>query len=107
MDRERIEARCRVANWATIMTGVVALSSPVILLVEAIAWLIERRWPTLARVTGWTPAHLWLRALSFLPTSAIVLLVGGAAFLVSLGYWRSQEQLRRRIRAPLHRPARD
>lgn len=105
MDRERIEARCRVANWATIISGLVALSTPIVLALEAVVWVIERRWPTLANVTGWHPTHLGLRALSFLPTSAFVLVIGSTAFFVSVGYWRTQERLRRRLRAPLRPPA--
>ncbi len=96
MDRERIEAHCRVANWGTILFGFLALSAPIVLAGEAIVWVVERRWPTLAYLGGWRPGH-WLAPLAFLPLSAIVLIVGGGGFFLSLGYWRSQEKLRRRL----------
>lgn len=99
MDRERIEAHCRVANWATILFGFLALSAPIVLVVETIVWLVDRRWPTIAYLGGWRPGH-WFAAFAFLPVSAIVLIVGGAGFFLSLGYWRSQEKLRRRLFVP-------
>ncbi|WP_156680341.1 hypothetical protein [Sphingomonas profundi] len=98
MDMERIEARCRIGNWLTIATGFLALSSPLVLMGEAIVWLARRRWPTLASVSEWRPATLWLRPIAYLPLSLIVLAVGATSFTAALTYWRRQERLLRRRR---------
>ncbi len=103
MDTGRIEARCRVANWATIVTGFIALSSIIIFAVEVVAWLLWRRWLTLAWLTDWTPRAEWLRLFFFLPPSLLVLAAGGLMFWTCLAYWRGQERLLRHVRADLRR----